>query len=148
MSTSNHSWNAGDRPALYVTPAGIELLAYLDYVTVHNFASLAPGDTRIPPDEQPEDPGEQQWDDMPKAHTQTPEETAWAIRQLMDAGATFPNFQNVPPDPPAPIAPPERLDEERQPPERRDVTPHVDDSDFDLTDDDDDEYGAHSPEED
>lgn len=68
MSTSNHSWNAGDRPALYVTPAGIELLAYLDYVTVHNFASLAPGDTSIP----------------------------------------------------------EQYDDERQPPERKDVTPHVD----------------------
>jgi hypothetical protein len=43
--TSNHSWNAGDRPALRVTPAGIQLLAYLDYVTPHTFVSLQPTDT-------------------------------------------------------------------------------------------------------
>lgn len=148
MDTSNHSWNAGDRPTLRVTPAGMELLAYLDYVTVHNFVSLAPTDTAVPEPEQPVDPGDQQWDDMPKAHVQTPEETAWAIRQLMDAGATFPNFQ-------VPEAPPEKYDDERNVHQDDDDDPYDDNiipplplNGSDDMDDDDDDYGEHSPEED
>lgn len=97
MDTSNHSWNAGDRPSLRVTPAGLSLLAYLDYVTVHNFVSLAPGDTRVPP------------------------------------------------DPPSPVAPPERLDEERQP--RMTPWEDVPEQPLEDMDDDDDDYGDHSPEE-
>ena len=51
MTPSNHSWNAHDRPTLHVTPSGIQLLAYLDYVTVHHFVSLAATDTAVPPEQ-------------------------------------------------------------------------------------------------
>lgn len=97
MHTSNHS--AGRGPRVYnLTSAGSRLARYLDYVDTRpgvspdiNFADRA-----NPSMAAPVEPEEPQWDEMPRAHIQTPEETDWAIRQLMDAGATFPNFQAVP----------------------------------------------------
>jgi hypothetical protein len=50
MHTSNHSWSAGDRPALRVTPAGLSALAYFDYVNVRHFVSpdILFADTAVP----------------------------------------------------------------------------------------------------
>lgn len=155
MDTSNHSSRPGYSRVYNITPAGSRLARYLDYVDT--LPTVSPdimfADSSVPP----EDPGDQEWDDTPRAHIQTPEETAWAIQQLMDAGATFPNFQ-VPPAPPA-----EYGDDERQP-----LIDHEDDTyerqphwpdpiwnpnitpwhDVPPADDPDDDYGAHSPEED
>lgn len=74
MDTSNHSekgtsrdWLSGDRPALRVTPAGLSLLAYLDYVTLHTFVSLIPSDTVGP-----EAPPERYDDERTQAGTPSP----------------------------------------------------------------------------
>lgn len=154
MDTSNHTWNPGDRPALRITAAGLKALAYFDYVNANHIVSLGPTDTAHPADEQPLSEHDRLERELDRALQR--------LRELRESRASDEDYhaqydavqvirariyklENPDPTPdPAPEDP--EIDLEAGDYDGMGGTPW--DAGFEDMDDDDDHYGAHSPEED